>query len=193
MSIISVIPKIDISVKNLEKIQNSIIEWNYGSKGCWLWKDEHLQIYINGKRSKAPEIIYQIYNGKLDKNSTVIPIVCKDFECVNPEHQSIISKIEKRHPRNSYWRKSKMRNKWKNIIKFIESSPEKKEEYLRRLGDTDRFESVFKENPEQYHLLMNMTAPGREYAKTLQEFSELLKYHPKEEIISYIKQMMNNV
>jgi hypothetical protein len=190
MNITSLSPKIPIEFKYLEKLSLGIINLNYGKMGCWLWKDHYVKISINGVSKKVNEIIYQIYNGKLQDGETVIPSICKDMECVNPNHLRVIKNYNFKY--SNYWDKSKIRNKYKHLIRFVKMTSEEEEKYLKLFGFSGEIKKTFEENSYQYFLIRSITTIP-ETLDVLLQLSQFKKVFPKEKIIRELESMINNL
>ena len=189
MNIPTVSPKIYIEDKNLEKLTNSIIDWDFSKHHCWLWKDRNNQFYMRGQGWKANEIIYKIYNGSLPENHTVKPTVCKDCQCVNPEHMTLLDTTKGKSI--SYHTKNfNIREHYKRLIKFVEKTPEQEAEYLKFFDHTDIETKLYQENRKIYYSFMNSTAPGKDHVMRLQMLSEIKKSCSKKEIIDVYHHLM---
>ncbi len=61
------------------------------SDKCWLWAGKYHSrksvgiLHHERKRLEADRLSYEIHNGKLNKNFTVIK-TCRRYNCVNPKH-----------------------------------------------------------------------------------------------------------
>lgn len=84
-----------MKVKDIQRFQK-LIELDLLT-GCWLWKNflnhGYGEFYINGKQDYAHRVSYQHWNGGIPKGLE-IDHLCKNKNCVNPEHLETVTHAE---------------------------------------------------------------------------------------------------